>query len=180
MSSSYVKQIHFKHSMMASEQLRALDLLHKIVVLPIVRQKLHRVILRSPLLRIHYYHNKWLQVKKSQYFIPTYSWTLTPIPNWTCSVMTISHFQYTAPSTWFTNCADPSTRLKHQLKKMLATKFFNSSKRWRPRSSLVTKSYGVQTQQLLQEKDELGQILSPVTICMNKTLLYTCATFDSN
>ena len=27
-------------------------------------------------------------------------------------------------------------------------------------------------------KDELGQILSPVTICMNTTLFYTCATFD--
>ena len=33
----------------------------------------HRVILMSPLLRIHYYHNKWLQVKESQYLIPTYS-----------------------------------------------------------------------------------------------------------
>ena len=53
-------------------------------------QKSHRVILRSPLPRIHYYQNKWLQVKESQYLIPTYSWTLTPIPNWTCSVMTIS------------------------------------------------------------------------------------------
>ena len=42
---------------------------------------------------------------------------------------------------------------------------------------LVTEPYGVQTQQLFQEKDELGQILSLVTICMNITLLYTCATF---
>ena len=69
----------------------------------LTRQKLHRVILRSQLLRIHYYHNKRLQVKKPQYLIPTYSWTFTLIPNWTCSVMTISHFQCTAPSTWLTN-----------------------------------------------------------------------------
>ena len=27
-----------------------------------------------------------------------------------------------------------------------------------------------------QERDELGQILSLVTICMNKTLLHTCTT----
>ena len=82
------------------------------------RQKPHRVILRSPLPRIHYYHNKQLQVKESQYLIPTYSWTLTPIHNWTCSVVTISHFQCTAPSTWLTNqCADSSTRLNHQLEK---------------------------------------------------------------
>ena len=68
--------------------------------------------LRSPLPRIHYYQNKWLEVKESQYFIPTYSWTLTLIPNWTCSVVTISPFQCMAPSTWLTNCADPSTWLQ--------------------------------------------------------------------
>ena len=67
------------------------------------RQKPHRVILRSSLPRIHNYHNKQLQVKESQYLIPTYSWTLTPIPNWTCSVVTISPFQCTAPSMWLTN-----------------------------------------------------------------------------
>ena len=66
-------------------------------------KKSHRVILRSPLPRIHYYQNKRLQVKKSQYLIPTYSWTLTPIPNWTCFVVTISHFQCTAPNTWLIN-----------------------------------------------------------------------------
>ena len=78
-----------------------------------LRQKLHRVFLRSQVPRIHYYHNKWLQVKESQYLIPTYSWTLTLIPNWICSVATIPPFQCTAPSTWLINCADPSTRLNH-------------------------------------------------------------------
>ena len=43
------------------------------------------------------------QVKKSQYLISIYSWTLTPIPNWTCSVLTISPFQCMAPSMWLTN-----------------------------------------------------------------------------
>ena len=76
------------------------------------RRKLHRVILRSPIPRIHYYHNKQLQVKESQYLIPTYNWTLTPISNWTCSIVTISPFQCTAPNTWLTNWyADPSTWL---------------------------------------------------------------------
>ena len=36
-------------------------------------QKPHRVILRSALPRIHYYHNKRLQVKESQYLVPTYN-----------------------------------------------------------------------------------------------------------
>ena len=87
------------------------------------RQKPHKVILRSPLPIIHYYHNKRLQVKESQYFIPTYSWTLTPIPNWTCSVVTIFHFQCMAPSMWLNNqCTDPSTWLTHQLEKDVGCK----------------------------------------------------------
>ena len=123
--------------------------------------KPHRVILRSPLLRIHYYQKKRLQVKESQSLIPTYSWTLTPIPNWTCFVMTISPFQCTAPSTWLTNCADLSTRLQSPTRRLLAAKFFNSSRRWRSWSCLVTKPYSVQTQQLLQE---LGQTRIPITL----------------
>ena len=115
-------------------------------------------------------------VKESQYLIPTYSWTLILILNWTCSIVTISHFQCTAPNTWLTNYTDSSTRLNHQLEKDVGCKVLQFITRWRSRSSLVTKSYGVQTQQLLQEKEELGQILSPVTNCMNKTLIYTCAT----
>ena len=79
------------------------------------KTKPHQVNLRSPLPRIHYYQNKRLQVNESQYLIPTYSWTLTLIPNWTCSVMTISPFQCTAPNTWLTNqCTDPSTWLTPQ------------------------------------------------------------------
>ena len=115
-----------------------------------IRQKTHRVILRSPLLRIHYYQDKQLQVKEFQYLIPTYSWTLTPIPNWTCSVMTISHFQYTAPSTWLINkCADTSLWLNHQLEKDVGCKVLQFITRWKSRSSLVTKPYNVQTLQLL-------------------------------
>ena len=119
------------------------------------------MILRSSLSRIHYYHNKRLQIKESQYLVPTYSWTLTPILNWTCSVVTISPFQCTAPSIWLINrCTDPSMWLTTNLRRMLAAKFFSSSTRWISRKSLVTKLYGVQTQQLLVEKDELGQIVS--------------------
>ena len=127
-------------------------------------QKPHRVILKSPLPRIHYYHNKRLQVKESQYLIPTYNWTLTTILNWTCSIVTISPF---------------NARLNHQLEKDVGCKVLQFITQWRSRSSLVTKPYSVQIQQLLQKKDELRQILSSVTICMNKTLLHTCATFDS-
>ena len=78
----------------------------------LTRQKPHWVILRSPLSKFHYYHNKRLQVKESQYLIPTYSWTFTLISNWTCSVVTISPFDARLPSMWLTNCTNPSTRLQ--------------------------------------------------------------------
>ena len=133
------------------------------------KAKPHQVILRSTLLRIYYYHNKRLLVKESQYLIPTYSWTLIPIPNWTCSVVTISHFQCTTLSMWLTNrCTDPSIWLTTNLRRMLAAKLFSSSTRWRSWSSLVTKLYSIQMQQLLQEKDELGY-MSLVITCLWKT-----------
>ena len=93
--------------------------------------------------------------------LPTYSWTLTPIPNWTCSVVTIPPFDARLPSTWLTNCADPSTRLQNtNLKRLLAAKFFSSSTQRRSGRCLVTKPYGANTQKLLLEKrDELGQEL---------------------
>ena len=125
------------------------------------RQKPHRMILKSQFPRIHYYHNKRLHIKESKYLIPTYSWTFTPIHNWTYFVVTISHFQCMAPNMWLTNrYMDPSMWLTTNLRRMLAAKFFSSSTRWRSRSSLVTKPYGIQTQQLFQVKDELGQIVS--------------------
>ena len=74
--------------------------------------KIPPVILRSLLPKFHYCHNKRLQVKESQYLIPTYSWTFTTIPNWTYSVVTISSFDAWLPNTWLTNCADPKTRLQ--------------------------------------------------------------------
>ena len=115
------------------------------------RRKPYRMNLRSRLPRIHYYHNKRLQVKKSQYFIQIYSWTLTPIPNWTCFVVTISPFNH--GSQYVINQFDariPIRGLLTNLRKMLATKFFSSSTWWRSRSSLITKPYVVQTQQLLE------------------------------
>ena len=44
--------------------------------------------------------------------LPTYSWTLTPILNRTCSVVTVPLSDARLPSTWLTNCADPSMWLQ--------------------------------------------------------------------
>ena len=70
-------------------------------------------------------------------------------------------FQCIAPSMWLTNqCTDTSTWLTTNLRRILAANFFSSLTQWRSRSFLVTKPYGVQMQQLLEEKDELGKIVS--------------------
>ena len=82
--------------------------------------------------------------KESKYLIPTYNWTLTPIPNWTSSVVTISHFECTASSTWLTNCADPSTWLDYQLEKDVDCKILLFITQWRLWSCLITKPYDVQ------------------------------------
>ena len=104
------------------------------------RQKSHRVILRSSLPRIHYYHNKRLQVKESQYFIPTYNWTLTPIPNWTYSVVTISLLMH--GSQYMTNQSMHGSKYvtNHQLEKDIGCRvlqFINTMK--------ITKLLGYKT-----------------------------------
>ena len=80
------------------------------------QQNPHRVIFRLPLPKFHYYHNKRLQAKESQYLIPTYRWTLTPIPNWTYFVVTISPFDARLLSTWLINCTDLSTQLQSPIR----------------------------------------------------------------
>ena len=54
--------------------------------------------------------------------LPTYIWILTLIPNWTCSVVTVSPFDAQLPRTWLTNCADPNTRLQSPTKKVVGCK----------------------------------------------------------
>ena len=110
-----------------------------------IEAKPHSMNLRLLLPRIHYYQNIQLYVKESQYLIPTNSWTLTPILNWTCDVVTISPFQCTAPSTWLTNrCTDPSTWLTHQLKKDVGYKVFQFINTMKIKKLLGYKTLGVQ------------------------------------
>ena len=147
------------------------------------RQKSHRVILKSPLLKIHYYQNKRLQVKESQYLIPTYSWTLTTIPNWTCSVITISHFQCTAPSMWLTNkCADPSTRLEHQLEKDVGCKVLQFIQMMKIKKLLGHKTLRC-TNTVASSRKRWTRVNSVSGHNLHKqdfTLhLYNCATFDN-
>ena len=125
------------------------------------KTKLHRVNLRSPLLRIHYYQNKRLQVKRIT--VPNTNLQLNIYLNTQLDLQCSDNlsFQCMAPNMWLTNrCMNSSTWLTHtNLRKMLAAKFFSSSRWWRLRSSLVTKFSAQRCTSFYKEYDELGQIV---------------------
>ena len=90
----------------------------------------------------------------------TYSWTLTPIPNWTCSIVTIPLFYARLPSTWLTNCVDSSTRLQTPTKKIVGCKVLQfihtmKIKKMIGHKTLWCKYIATSS----RERDELGQEL---------------------
>ena len=92
--------------------------------------------------------------------LPTYSWTLTPIPNWTCSIVTVPLFDARLPSTWLTNCADLSTRLQSPTKKIVGCKVFQFIHTMKVKKMLGHKTLQCQyTATSSRETDELGQEL---------------------
>ena len=105
--------------------------------------------LRSPLPRIYYYQNKLLQVKGI--LVPNTNLQLNPYPNTQLDLYYNGNLsvQCTNPIMWLNNNARIPIRDYHtNLRKMLATKFFSSSKWWRSKSSLVKKPLA-ETHQLL-------------------------------
>ena len=137
------------------------------------------MILRSSLPKIHYYQKKRLQVKESQYLLPTYSWTLTQIPNWTCFVVTISHFQCTTPNTWLTNLCEfqYATWSPTWEGCWLQSKFFSPSHDEDHEVAWSQNPMVYKTQQLLQEKEKLGQTRFPGTLFFTLVELCYCVTF---
>ena len=105
--------------------------------------------------------------------IPYTNLQLKPYPNTQLDLFCSDNFSfwYTAPNTWLTNCADPSMRLQSPTRESCWLQSSSVHTRWRSRRCLVTKPYSAQTQQLLHKNDELGKILSLVTICLNKLCL---------
>ena len=113
--------------------------------------------------------------------VPYINLQLNPYPNTQLDMFYSDNlsFLYMAPSWWLTNrCTNLTTWLTTNLRRMLAAKFISSSTRWRSQNSLVTKPYGIQTQQLFEEEDELGH-MSPVTIRLWKTFALSCINYDS-
>ena len=89
--------------------------------------------------------------------LPTYSWTLTLIPNWTCPS---SPFNARLPSTWLTNCTDSSMRLQSPTKKVVGCKvlqFIHTMKTKKMLSHKTLRYKYIATSS--REIDELGQEL---------------------
>ena len=92
--------------------------------------------------------------------LPTYSWTLIPIPNWTCSIVTIPLFDARLPSTWLTNCVDPSTRLQTPTKKIVDCKVLQFIHTMKIKKMLGNKTLWCKyIATSLRERDELRQEL---------------------
>ena len=90
----------------------------------------------------------------------TYSWTLTPIPNWTCSVVTIPLSDARLLSTWLTSCADPSTRLQTPTNKIVGCKVLQIIHMMKIKKMLGHKTLQCKyTATSSKERDELGQKL---------------------
>ena len=99
----------------------------------------------------------------------TYSWTFTPIPNRTCSVVTVPLSDAWLPSTWLTNCADLSTRLQSPTKKVVGCKILQFIYMMK-----IKKMFGHKTQMCTytatssQEWWTRARTSSMVTNCLNK------------
>ena len=100
--------------------------------------------------------------------LPTYSWTLTPIPNWTCLVVTIPLFDAQLSSTWLTNCVDPSMRLQSPTKKIVGGKVLQFIHTMKIKKMLGHKTLRCTYIATSSEEMNKGKILSLVTICLNK------------
>ena len=90
----------------------------------------------------------------------TYSWTLTPILNWACSVVTVPLSDARLPSTWLTNCTDSSTRLQSLAKKIVGCKvlqFIHTMKIKKMLGHKTLRCKYITTSS--RERDELGQEL---------------------
>ena len=130
-------------------------------------QKPHRVIFRSPLPKLHYYHNKRLQVKESQVpYQPT-----VPYPNTQLDLFCSdsSPFGARLPSTWLTNCANPSMRLQSPTKKVVGCKVLQFIHKMKIKKMLSHKiQWCTYTTTSSQEWWTRARTSSPVTICLNK------------
>ena len=102
--------------------------------------------------------------------LPTYSWTLTPIPNWTCSVVTVPLSDARLPSMWLTNYANPSTRLQSPIWKDCWLQSSSVHPHDEDQEDAWSQNPMVQIHSNFSKRKRWtrSRTLSPVTICLNR------------
>ena len=96
--------------------------------------------------------------------LPTYSWTFIPIPNRTCSVVTVPLSDARLPTTWLTNCVDPSMRLQSPICKVLQFIHMMKIKKMLGHKTLRWKYIATSP----RKRWTRSRTLSPITICLNR------------
>ena len=92
--------------------------------------------------------------------LPTYSWTVTPIPNWTCSVVTIPLSDARLPSMWLTVAWIPIHNFKTPTEKIVSCKILHFIHTMKIKKMLGYKTLRCKyTATSSRERDELGQEL---------------------
>ena len=92
--------------------------------------------------------------------LPTYSWTLTLIPNWTCFVVTVPLSEAWLRSTWLTVTRIPVHDFKTPTKKIVGCKVLQFIHMMKVKKMLGHKTLRCKyTSTSSKERDELGQEL---------------------
>ena len=88
----------------------------------------------------------------------TYSWTLTPIPNWTYSIVTVPFSDARLPSMWLTVARIPVRDFKTPTKKIVGCKVLQFIHTMKIKKMLGHKTLRCKyTVTSSRERDELGQ-----------------------
>ena len=101
--------------------------------------------------------------------LPTYSWTLTPISNRTCSVVTVPLSDARLPSTWLTVARILVHDFNHQSEMIVGCKVLQFMHTMKIRKMLGHKILRCKYTTISPRKRWTRlRTLSPVTICLNK------------
>ena len=101
--------------------------------------------------------------------LPTYSWTLTPIPNWTCSVETVPLSDAWLPSTWLTVVRIPVRDFKTPIWKDYWLQSSSVHPHDEDQEDAWSQNPTVQIHNnfFKRKRWTRSRTLSPITICLN-------------
>ena len=102
--------------------------------------------------------------------LPTYNWTLTPIPNHTCSVVIVSLSDAWLPSTWLTNCVNPNTLLQSPIWKdcLLQSSSIHPHDEDQEDAWSQNPTMQIHSNFFKRKRWTRSRTLSPITICLNR------------